>query len=119
MLSTERLERLRKALHEERTSLADSLAGMAEDSDLLAHRDNIGVGNHLAEDATMAYDQAAALALSRNHQWMLAEVNDAIQRLEKGTFGNCERCGQEIDFARLKAKPYARLCIDCQKLAEL
>jgi RNA polymerase-binding transcription factor DksA len=118
MLSPDRLERLRNELKAEQARLKDVLAGEIEDSDLLANRDNIGVGNHLADDATMAFDQAATLSLRRNHEWTLGEVEDALERIDEGTYGICERCGREIDFARLKAKPWARLDMACQRLVE-
>lgn len=44
----------------------------------------------------------------------LASIDRAILRLEKGTFGACQSCGEEIDRDRLEALPYAELCIDCQ-----
>ena len=118
MLSPDRLERLRKELRTEKTQLQDALAGEIEDLDLLANRDNLGVGNHLAEDATMAFDQETSLSLRRNHEWTLREVEDALKRIDEGSYGLCERCGREIDFARLKAKPWARLDWDCQRLVE-
>ena len=57
--------------------------------------------------------------------WMLGRVSlrgnridEALARLEAGTYGFCERCGEPIDFARLKALPSASLCIRCQVRAE-
>jgi RNA polymerase-binding protein DksA len=49
-----------------------------------------------------------------NEQALLGQVDDALERMEKGTYGVCERCGEEIDYARLEAIPYATLCIRCQ-----
>jgi DnaK suppressor protein len=80
---------------------------------------NVGLGNHMAEDATAAFDQAAAVSLRRGKERTLGQVDEALERMEAGTYGSCGRCGEEIDFARLKAIPQATLCMSCQKLAEI
>jgi DnaK suppressor protein len=45
-------------------------------------------------------------------------IDDALQRLEQGTYGSCEECDEEIPAARLSALPFATLCITCQELQE-
>ncbi len=79
---------------------------------------NLGLGNHMADDGTEAFDQAAGLALQRNQQRLLEAIERALERIEAGTYGVCERCGEAIDPARLKAIPYAVYCIDCQSRIE-
>ena len=49
---------------------------------------------------------------------MLSRVQDALERIENGTFGTCARCGKQIAEDRLEALPYATRCIDCQRVAE-
>jgi RNA polymerase-binding transcription factor DksA len=49
---------------------------------------------------------------------MLRDVISALQRIEHGSFGSCERCGEAISEKRLEALPFARNCIDCQRLVE-
>lgn len=115
MLSPERLERLRRSLLEEQTSLRQQLSSL----NMAGHEANIGLGNHMAEDATAAFDQATMLSLRRGKELTLNQVEQALQRMETGTYGLCDRCGDEIDFARLKALPHARLCMACQKLVEM
>ena len=80
---------------------------------------NFGLGNHMAEDATAAFDQTAAMSLRRGTERTLEQVDEALERMDMGAYGICERCGEEIDFARLKAIPQATLCMSCRKLAEL
>jgi DnaK suppressor protein len=84
----------------------------------IAGRDNLGYGNHQADDATDAFEQAKELSLLQNSERVLAKVEAALARFEVGTYGVCERCGQQIDPARLKALPYAALCMDCQQRTE-
>lgn len=107
-------ERFRAQLEAERCELLETISHF----EIAARHKKPGLGNHMADDGTEAFDQAAGLALHRNDQALLAEVEAALSRLEKGIFGVCERCGHAIDHARLRALPYARLCIHCQQQIE-
>ena len=49
---------------------------------------------------------------------MLESIEEALARIENGTYGTCERCGKQIAEERLEAIPYATRCIDCQRLVE-
>ena len=81
-------------------------------------RENLGYGNHMADDATEVFEQAKDLALLRHLQGTLTQVNDAMQKIDRGTYGECERCHRPIGSERLEALPYARYCLDCQKNQE-
>ena len=107
-------QRLRKLLETERAELLEAISHY----EVLARQKKPGLGNHMADDGTEAFDQAASLALHRNEQALLAQVESALTRMDKGEYGICERCGEEIDFARLKAIPHAELCIRCQQIVE-
>ena len=76
---------------------------------------NLGYGNHMADDATEAFEQAKELALHENAKQLLAQVTNALERYDQGRYGTCERCGTDIDPARLEALPYATLCLHCQQ----
>jgi RNA polymerase-binding protein DksA len=97
-------------LEDERVRLEAVLAKM--DAEGVA---NLGYGNHMADDASEAYEQAKELALHENAKQVLAQVTDALERFDKGTYGICDQCGAEIDPARLKALPYVTLCLHCQQ----
>jgi RNA polymerase-binding protein DksA len=103
-------ETLRAFLESERTRLQTVIA--QEDAE---GAKNLGYGNHMADDASEAFEQAKDLALRRNARQLLTKVEDALGRFERGIYGTCERCGAEIDPARLKALPYAILCLHCQQ----
>lgn len=107
-------QRLRKMLEAERDELRDTISHY----EVQARQKKPGLGNHMADDGTEAFDQAASLALHRNEQVLLSQVEAALARMDKGVYGICERCGNEIDFARLKAVPHATLCIRCQQHVE-
>ncbi|MCU0509560.1 MAG: TraR/DksA family transcriptional regulator [Anaerolineae bacterium] len=115
MLSPERIERLRGYLLEQQATLQQQLIGLAD----AAQEANVGLGNHMAEDATAAFDQAATLSLRRNHERALKQVESALVRMAEQRYGRCERCAEEIDFARLKAVPETTLCMNCQRVVEL
>lgn len=106
-------EELRQMLLDERDKLRRELEALP----VLA-RENLGYGNHMADDATEAFEQAAGMALRRNLEHTLRQVEEALNRFEAGTYGVCQRCGEPIDLARLEALPYATLCIRCQQHSE-
>lgn len=116
MLSPERLQRLRDQLLEEQKGLQEDLDNLRPD--LLVTDTNSGVGNHPAEDADLTWQQEQIVSLRLNQQNMLDRIKHALKQMDDGTYGICERCGREIDFARLKAQPHATRCMDCQRVAE-
>ncbi len=101
---------LRSFLEDERERLEALIAQMDAEG-----AENLGYGNHMADDASEAFEQAKELALNQNAKQVLAQVTDALERFEQGTYGTCERCGTDIDPARLKALPYVTLCLHCQQ----
>ena len=107
-------EKLRIRLEAERERLLTELS----QTNVVVERENLGYGNHMADDATEAFEQAKDLALRQNLERLLDQVEDALERFEAGTYGLCEQCGREIDPARLKALPYATLCLSCQQRRE-
>jgi DnaK suppressor protein len=73
---------------------------------------------HMADVGTENYDQEFTLSLIENEQETLEQVYDALRRIEKGSFGACEECGEQIAKPRLQAIPYARHCIGCARELE-
>lgn len=81
---------------------------------------------HLAELGTQAYEQDFSLRVVENDQEVIEEITAALKRIDNGTFGLCERCLEDgkppsksaIPKARLRAIPYARVCVGCQRKAE-
>jgi RNA polymerase-binding protein DksA len=68
---------------------------------------------HPADLSADTYEEEVSLDLLEHQDRLLAEINDALTRIERGTFGRCEKCGQEIPRERLQALPYARYCVRC------
>ncbi|HUG93870.1 MAG TPA: TraR/DksA family transcriptional regulator [Planctomycetaceae bacterium] len=81
---------------------------------------------HLAELGTQAYDQDFSLRVVENDQGVIEEITAALKRIDDGTYGLCQHCLDEgkppsraaIPKARLRAIPYARVCVGCQRKAE-
>ena len=74
---------------------------------------------HMADIGSDNFEQEFTLGLIENEEEMLRAIDEALQRIEEGTFGKCEECGKPIRKTRLKAIPHARLCIKCQRQEEL
>jgi DnaK suppressor protein len=72
----------------------------------------------VVDRANNAYSRELLFSLSDSERHTLLRVEEAVQRLESGTYGICVNCGNEIRSGRLRAVPWARYCIDCQELAE-
>lgn len=68
--------------------------------------------------ATEAYGQEMSFAISDAGRRSLKEVDEALLRIQEGTFGNCTRCQKPIDEARLEAVPHAAMCITCAEATE-
>lgn len=104
---------LKKRLEEERDRLRERICQQK-----IISQENPGYSNHMADDATDVFEQAKSLALRRNLERLLEQVEGALHRLEAGAYGICEGCGKRIDPARLEAIPYATLCIECKQRRE-
>jgi RNA polymerase-binding transcription factor DksA len=88
--------------------LADALAGVVEASES-ANLDD----EHDPEGSTVGFERAQLAALLDDARSRLADLDAAQERLERGAYGICEVCGQEISPARLEAQPAARRCVAC------
>ena len=83
-----------------------------------ASGDLSGYSFHMADVATDNYDRELNLDIASTEQKRLNDIDDALTRIKDGKFGRCEGCDSKISLQRLKAMPYARLCIKCQQEAE-
>jgi RNA polymerase-binding transcription factor DksA len=90
------------------SSLTASIASMVEATQLSASDDE-----HDPEGSTIAFERSQASTLLATATEHLSDVDAALARLDAGTYGRCERCGQAIARERLLARPTARTCIAC------
>lgn len=86
-----------------------------------ALKENSNLSNmpiHMADVGSDAYEQEFTLSLLANEEKAMEQIDDALDRIEDGSFGKCEECEQEIPKARLDALPYARHCVECARKLE-
>lgn len=114
-------DRFRERLLVERQRVLDAIenihtenpGSIGEETEELGFQDN-----HPGDIATATFDREMASTLEENSTHFLAEIEAALGRIEDGTFGVCQRCGNPIAEDRLEALPWATLCIDCKRKQE-
>src|SRR5215472_5556412 len=103
-----------------RDAVVDSMAGVAQGT--LRSRaegsEASAFGMHQADAGSDAYDRDFALSLLSQEQDALYEIDEALKRIELGTYGKCEMSGKPIPHARLDAIPFARFTVECQSQLE-
>ena len=70
------------------------------------------------DQASIESDRNFLLRIRDRERKLILKIQEALERINDGTFGNCEVCGEEISEARLKARPVTTLCIDCKTSQE-
>lgn len=94
----------------------ESIADAGDDPAAVVQLDQTKVGRLSRMDALQA--QAMAQASGQRRATQLREIDAALQRINDGNYGECERCEEPINPRRLDADPTARLCIDCASASE-
>ena len=74
---------------------------------------------HMADVGTDNYERDIMIELIQNGEEGVRNIDTALEKIEEGAFGVCELCAKKINKERLKAVPYAKLCIDCQREEEI
>ena len=116
-LSDKFLAEQQALLDAERASYESQAAALKAQADQLAQEmepGDIQFDDESGEGGTANVDRERDLALSAQARVAVDEIDHALQKIASGTYGVCERCGQAIPKARLKALPYARLCVSCK-----
>jgi len=103
-----RLETVRARLNEYGGESASDRVGEIVDFDQ----------NHPGDSGTVLFERLKDEALHENVDGLLAQVHDALSKIDEGTYGLCDRCEKPISEGRLEALPYATLCIECQSRLE-
>ena len=119
--SREELATIRKKLEDERADLQKQIAEIDEESFEGTQSDitgEVGLDDDFADAGTATFDRERALSIQNNIRDLIDQMTRAIERIDDGNYGVCERCGRPIDGARLKALPHALLCMDCKRREE-
>ncbi len=105
-----------------RARLAAQLAELLGHGAETVHQMSSPQGDELPDPndrATREADTSRALRLRDRDRKLIGKVEEALARIDAGSFGRCETCGGRISPARLRARPVTTLCIDCKREAEL
>ena len=121
-LTTADIERFKLMLLEKRREILINVNEIEDEalkkSRLDASGDLSSMPIHMADLGTDNYEQEFALGLMDSERKLLQEIDDAMQRIEQGTYGTCEATGKPIAKARLEAKPWARYCVEYARMLE-
>ncbi len=114
--STTFIQKQRQRLLDLRDELVDSMSGMTRDTIRNAPEGSeaSGSGQHQGDAGSDAYDRDFALSVLAKEQDALYEIEQALRRIQTGSYGICEISSKKIPQARLEAIPFARLTVECQ-----
>jgi DnaK suppressor protein len=107
------LSKQHKRLLDLKDMLLDSMSGVAR-GNLHAGSETSAFGMHQADAGSDAYDRDFALSMLSKEQGSLYEIDEALKRIEDGSYGVCELCQKPIKHDRLEALPFTRYTVDCQ-----
>jgi DnaK suppressor protein len=108
------LDEFKTRLSTERDELQAQLTELEESSFKASQSDmtgESGFDEEFADAGTATFERERDLSIENNVKDLLQKIDRALGRIDAGTFGLCERCGKPIEKARIKALPYANLCI--------
>ncbi|MBN1913234.1 MAG: TraR/DksA C4-type zinc finger protein [Candidatus Omnitrophica bacterium] len=112
----------KKLIFKRKDEITEGIKHISEDTLKKSQKDAAGdisgYTYHMADVATDTYDREFSLGIASNERQFLYELDDALKKIDEGTFGICEDCKHLISKTRLKAVVYARYCIKCQQKKE-
>ncbi len=117
-LDEKKLEFFKNLLFKLKESIVHDIYSISQDSDSQDSGDVSGHVSHMADVATDMYDREFNLGLASNEREILQKIEDALRRIQDGTYGFCLGTGKSISQARLKALPYAEYCMKYQEEIE-
>jgi DnaK suppressor protein len=112
---------LKARLLKERDELDEQLSTIEDTSFATTQSDlsgDVGLDDEAADAGTATFEREKDLSIENNVRDLLRKIEGALKRMEAGTYGLCERCGKPIEKARIKALPYAELCIKDAQAAQ-
>lgn len=120
-MNKQELRKFKELLIKQKEQLAGGLNHIAKDASK-SQRDSSGdisvYAYHMADIATDHYDREMSMNIATSERKVLLDIEDALKRIEDGSYGDCLECGSPISARRLKALPYAQYCIACQQKKE-
>jgi DnaK suppressor protein len=114
-------EILKERLKERKTEIENDVSFMSNEMRSIGidqDDENGSVGNHIADDGSNVTEAERIVTVTEDLQYILAQVNAALERMDEGSYGVCMSCGRQINEERLEAFPYVAYCIECQSRIE-
>jgi len=115
------LEKFKKLLMDKRHAMLEEmgLLGETQASTIKeATGDLSSYSYHMADQGTDHMEREMVFAHTSKGRRLIYHIDEALRRIEDGTYGKCESCGKQIQMNRLKVVPHARLCIECKSKEE-
>jgi len=109
-LNKTQLDKFRQILLEKRSEVSSDVTAI--ESEAFGPTDGGAFPQHLADQGSDEYDQSLSLGLAESQRKLLAEINEALQRIDQGVYGICEITGGPIGLNRLNATPWAKLSVE-------
>lgn len=110
----EQLEARKSEIESDVSFMSNEMRSIGVDQD----DENGSLGNHIADDGSNVTEAERIVTVTEDFQYILAQVNAALERMDEGTYGICQSCGRPIGEERLEAFPYVAFCIECQSRIE-
>ena len=116
------LQKFRRMLEAEKERVTQSLA---QHEKIIMHTDDqsgLETGkahsNHMADQGSDEFQYETTIKFANTEGRYLYNIEEALRRIEDGTYGKCQACNKNIGLPRLRRLPYTRLCIDCKEKEE-
>ena len=120
-LTKQQLKEFRELLLAERMKFAGEIRSIARDASKSprdASGDLSSYTVHMADMSADTYERELSADLASTEQQVLYQIDEALKRMDEGAYGICRQCNKPISLSRLKAVPYASLCIECRRSEE-
>lgn len=115
MANTKQIEELKEVLIERKKLIESNIQGSRDSIDSLKNSEC----NDEFDYAEISSDSFKEGIIANQQVQELKEIEEAIKRIEKGTYGTCEMCDEQIAIGRLRAKPFAKFCTPCREIYEV
>lgn len=113
-MSKKELDKYRRLLDEKKASLSQEIAKTRSAEEETTEEST----QDIADKAVSSYTREFLYSLTDGERTTLLQIDEALVRIDEGTYGFCTNCGQPMAEKRLTAVPWAPYCVDCQELAE-
>ena len=120
-MSKQQLKEFRDLLMQERTRCVGEIRSIAQNASKNpreASGDLSAYTVHMADMSADTYERELAMNIASSEQEVLYQIDDALKRIDEGTYGVCQQCSKPIVMSRLRAVPYTSMCIECQRSKE-